>query len=117
MNIEIDNKIQREILSLREKILSNSPFAYMPHISNDCVSVVKKLGKMITEKGVTIDEKCIYCPIKDCDFNNCKFQNDKPSKEKFEGLFNEAIKDKGYQFLSDKSTAYYWYKRGMEARL
>jgi hypothetical protein len=40
----------------------------------------------------------------------------KPIKEKFEALFNEAIKDNGYQFLSDKSTAYYWYKRGMEER-
>lgn len=44
-------------------------------------------------------------------------KEDKPIKEKFEALFNEAIKDKGYQFLSDKSTAYYWYKRGMEERL
>lgn len=41
----------------------------------------------------------------------------KPRKERFEALFNEAIKDKGYQFLSDKSQAYYWYKRGMEERL
>lgn len=80
MNIEIDNKIQRKILSLRRKILSNSPFAYMQHIPDDCVSVVKELGKMITDKGVTIDEKCIYCPIKDCDCINCKLQNDKPRK-------------------------------------
>lgn len=41
----------------------------------------------------------------------------KPIKEKFEALFNVAIKDNGYQFLSDKSQAYYWYKRGMEERL
>lgn len=30
----------------------------------------------------------------------------------FEKLFNEFIKDKGNQFLSDKSTAYYWYLKG-----
>ena len=30
----------------------------------------------------------------------------------FEKLFNESIKDKGYQFLSDKLVAYYWYLKG-----
>ncbi len=44
-------------------------------------------------------------------------QNKIADKDRFEILFNEAIKDKGYQFLSDKSTAYYWYKKGMEERL
>lgn len=31
---------------------------------------------------------------------------------KFEKLFNESIKDMGYQFLNDKSVAYYWYLKG-----
>jgi hypothetical protein len=35
-------------------------------------------------------------------------------KRNFEYLFNKSIKDKGYQFLSDKSTAYYWYLKGLE---
>lgn len=35
-------------------------------------------------------------------------------KRNFEHLFNESIKDKSYQFLSDKSTAYYWYLNGIE---
>ena len=35
-------------------------------------------------------------------------------KDLFENLFNNAIKDKGYQFLSDKSTAFYWFKKGKE---
>lgn len=34
--------------------------------------------------------------------------------EKFEKLFNEFIKDYSNNFLSDKSTAYYWYKKGQE---
>ena len=55
--------------------------------------------------------KCKFCD------NFIELKESKPSKEKFEALFNEAIKDKGYQFLSDKSTAYYWYKKGMEERL
>lgn len=35
-------------------------------------------------------------------------------KRNFEHLFNESIKDKSYQFLSDKSKAYYWYLKGIE---
>lgn len=35
-------------------------------------------------------------------------------KDLFENLYNNAIKDKGYQFLSDKSTAFYWFKMGKE---
>jgi len=35
-------------------------------------------------------------------------------KNLFENLYNNAIKDKGYQFLSDKSTAFYWFKKGKE---
>jgi len=77
MIIEIDDKLQREILSLRRKILSDSPFSYMKHISGDCVNMVRKLGKMITDKGITIKEECIYCPNMDCDCSNCIYKSKK----------------------------------------
>lgn len=73
MKIEIDDKLQIEILSLRRKILADSPFAYMQHVSGDCVNVVRKLGKIISDEGPTVKEICLMCYKRDCD--NCKYSN------------------------------------------
>ncbi len=73
MTLEIDEKLQREILTLHRKILSDSPFGYMQHISGDCTNVVRKLGKMISDKGMTIKHECLHCPNKDCDCIHCKY--------------------------------------------
>ena len=73
MTLEIDEILQREILTLHRKILSDSPFGYMQDVSGYCFNVFRKLGKLISDKGITIKHECLRCPNKDCDCIHCMY--------------------------------------------
>lgn len=64
MKIQIDNKLQEEILSLRKRFLSNSPFAYMERRQEKAREIINKLGKIIEDanKNATMTKKSKkYC--------------------------------------------------------